>query len=133
MTFPKKKVLGSNIYPKIWRFVGYSLTLAIIYFSLNSSYPLKQAIINIPFGDQLIHLCAYGFLMYCFGLSWKQQKIQLILAFGLVILGITLEILQAFMHGVDLEFGDNLANILGVVIGYLFANLRIYQSRRVFS
>jgi glycopeptide antibiotics resistance protein len=122
-TFPRK--------PEIWRFLGYSITLVIIYFSLNPSYPFKQTITNIPFGDQAVHFCAFGFLMYCFCQFWKQKKIQFFLGFGLMALGFGLETLQS-LRGGAIELEDAFANTLGVGLGSLIWNLRNFRLRRVF-
>jgi len=108
----------------MWRFLGYAITLIIIYFSLNPAYPLKQAITQIPFGDPIIHLCAFGFLTFCFFLSCERKKFQLILGFGLIILAVTLEIMQTFIGRVDFELADSFANTIGVVIGYLMSKFR---------
>jgi glycopeptide antibiotics resistance protein len=124
LTFSRKTAQTSKIYPEIWRFIGYSITFLIIYFSLNPAYPLKQAIINIPLGDQLIHLCAFGFLMYCFCQFWKQNPIRIILGAGLVFLGIGLETLQTTLGGKPFEFEDGFANTVGVGLGYLVSSFR---------
>jgi len=119
---PGKTALGTNIHPKTWRFLGYSITLLIIYFSLNPTYPLKRTLAHIPFSDPTIHIISFGLLVYCFCLSWKQKKIQIFLVLGLIILSITLEILQALIGAVDFSFKDSIANTLGVGLGYLVAS-----------
>ena len=71
--------------------------------------------------------------MYCFCRSWENKKIQLVLAFGLVVFGVFLEIQQASIAGADFEFEDSLANTIGIIIAYLFANLRNINKKRFFS
>ena len=124
MIYPMKEVPDPKIYSKFWRFLGTSIALLIIYFSFNPSYPLKQAITELPFGDQFIHLSAFGLLMYCFCLSLEKKIIQFILGFSLMILGIGLETLQVYLTGRRFEFEDGFANILGVAMGYLVSCFR---------
>ncbi|NIS85874.1 MAG: hypothetical protein GWN88_12570 [Nitrospinaceae bacterium] len=87
-------------------------------------YPLKQAVSQIPLGDSGIHLFGFGLLAYCFFRSWEKEKTRGNLFFSLVALGITLEILQAFMILADFEFEDSLANTAGVMMGYFLVNAR---------
>ena len=122
MISPEPTAPGSTINLKLLGFLGFAITLAVIYFSPNPAYPLKQSVADTPYGDPLIHLFSFGLLMYCFCLPWKQNHIRIFLGICFVLLGIGLEMLQTVGGGL-FELGDTIANTAGVVIGYLFTKL----------
>jgi len=70
--------------------------------------------------------------MYSFYQSWEHKHL-LILAFGLVVLGIILEFQQSSTAGAIFEIVDSLANTTGVIIGYLVAYLLNTHKKRISS
>jgi glycopeptide antibiotics resistance protein len=117
---PEQPISGSSLSLKLLGFLSFAITFAVIYFYLSPDYPLKQSVGNILLGDKIIHLFSFGILMYCFSMLWKQNHIRIILGVFFMMLGIGLELLQTPVGAGQFEFGDIIANTLGVVIGYLF-------------
>lgn len=83
---------------------------------------------SIPHVDKLVHFLMYFAL--ALNLSYKFQKTKhraLALVFGAA-LGIMLEIAQNYISGRDMSFIDGIANVIGLIFGWLF-----YVKFRVFS
>ena len=87
----------------------------------------------MPYGDKTIHLFSFGLMMYCFCLLWKQNYTRIILGIFFMLLGVSLEILQTPVGGGQFEFGDIIANTLGVVIGFVLVHLRKNDDQEEFS
>lgn len=107
--------------------LGYSAAAVVVYFSVNPAYPLKHAIAQIPFSDPIIHLCGFALVTFCFCLSTRHQLLQLSMSSGLIALALILETLQSILFGTAFGFGDSVANVAGVVVGYWAA----YRTSRV--
>lgn len=120
MIYPEQITSASPLSLKLLGLLGLAVTIALVYFYLSPDYPLKQSVTNTLLGDKIIHLFSFGVLMYSFCLFLKQDRIRTVLGICLVLLGVGLEILQAPMGGGQFEFGDIVANTLGVAAGYLF-------------
>jgi VanZ family protein len=124
LTFPGETAPSSSLSLKLLGLLGLAVALAVIYFYLNPTFPIKQSVANTLLGDKLIHLFSFGLLMYCFCLIWKQNYIRIILGIFFIMLGVGLEMLQAPVGGGQFEFGDIIANTLGVAIGFFLTTLR---------
>jgi len=89
---------------------------------LNPAYPFKQPLAQIPFSDSVIHLCSFALVTFCFCLSTRHKLLQLALYCGLMMVAVALEGLQAAINRFAIEVGDSVANMAGVVVGYLVAS-----------
>ena len=105
-------------YHQFWLFVGWSLVVMVIYFSLNvGGLPGLNSFLH----DKLSHLLGYSGLMLWFSQLYKTTKIRSLLAVLLACLGITLEYLQGIGGIRMFEVADMLANATGVALGWILA------------
>lgn len=102
--------------PRLWRFLGWSLVLVVVYLSLTPRPPPT----NIELGDKIGHLAAYAGLMGWW-LQIHRRPERLALVF--VLMGLALEILQSLSGFRNGDIFDVAANTLGVGLGWLTALL----------
>lgn len=102
--------------PRLWRFLGWSLVLVVVYLSLTPRPPPT----NIELGDKIGHLAAYAGLMGWW-LQIHRRPERLALLF--VLMGLALEILQSLSGFRNGDVFDMAANTLGVGLGWLTALL----------
>ena len=120
-TYPGEKELR---YKGIWRSIGYLIALSIIVLSL---IPNPERITPFSASDKLLHVLAYAFSMFWFGLCFNRDKL-LIIGAGLIILGIILEIIQGQTGYRTMNLYDIIANCLGVFIGLILSFSRVSRS-----
>ena len=101
----------------VWRSIGYLITLSIVVLSL---IPDPERITPFSFSDKFLHVLAYAFSMFWFGLCFKRDKL-LIIGAGLIILGIVLEVIQGKPGYRTMSLYDIIANCLGVFIGLILS------------
>jgi hypothetical protein len=102
--------------PRLWRFLGWSLVLVVVYLSLTPKPPPT----GMEFGDKFGHLAAYAGLMGWW-LQIHRRPERLALLF--VLMGLGLEILQSLSGFRNGDIFDMAANTLGVGLGWLTALL----------
>ena len=107
---------------KVWLPLGWFAVCVLIYQSLNPSPPELP---EIPFADKMAHLLIYAWIMLWFGFIYRPGKEYLILGLGLILLGVTLEILQGASGYRSMEVLDAGFNALGVFSGWLLARTRL--------
>jgi len=119
----------------LWLTLGVGLFVSIIYLSLTPKPPVT---LSFSMGDKLGHLLAYCMLMGWFAQLYTVwfQRVFLSIAFGLM--GVTVEVLQAMGGHRFFEYNDMVANIIGVVVGwllsrYLFPGLLFNIDKRLAS
>lgn len=111
------KLMGHLQFIRFWRLLGWLLVAVVVYLSLTSSLPdVKLGIQN---QDKFEHFAAYALLAWWFSQIYP-VRLHGFLGLFLVTLGISLEFLQDLV-GRDFEYGDMLADMLGIVGGYLLA------------
>ncbi len=71
--------------------------------------------------DKLYHLMAYAALVLVGGIGFKGLRPLLLVALGLLILGVGLELAQAIVPGRYASGHDALANMAGIILGCLAA------------
>lgn len=101
--------------PQIWFATAFGMLALVVYLSLN------HAPVQLP-GDQggrFGHLAAYGALMFMFARMYALPRGRLLIGALLVLVGITLECLQATTGYRTFEYADMIANTIGVVLGWL--------------
>ena len=69
--------------------------------------------------DKWGHLVAYAVLMGWFGQLYTRKYQLIVLAIGFCVMGITMEYLQRMGGHRMFEYGDMLADALGVLLGWL--------------
>jgi len=120
---------------KTWQTLGWVAVCVLIYQSLNPSPPeLPQW----PLADKLAHFMAYGWIMLWFGFIYRPEKKFLLIGLGLILLGVTLELLQGASGYRSMEVSDACFNALGVLAGWFLARTRIsstllWTERLIFS
>jgi VanZ family protein len=106
---------------RLWVAAGWLLITAIIYLSLA---PVAIEI-NVQEGDKLGHLLAYGALMAW----WSQLYVSIATRFRLglifVAVGAAIEVAQGFTPTRSPELLDLVADITGVLLGWLASPPRI--------
>lgn len=105
-------------FARIWRLVGWLLVIGIVCLSLTPSLP--EVRLGVPAQDKLGHFTAYALLAWWFSQAYP-LRLRGFFSLFLAALGIGLEFLQDFMGYRYFEYGDMLANTLGVAAGYWLA------------
>lgn len=103
---------------RIWLAFGWLWVTTVLWLSLTPSPPQP---LTFDYSDKLGHALAYLFLMGWFAVAWC-GKHRIIGAAGLVAMGVLVEILQGLSGYRHFEFADMLANISGVLLGWLMMN-----------
>ena len=103
-----------------WRRLSFLLILLIIFLSLQPN-PVDTS--GIALGDKWAHLLAYGGLMGWFGLI-VIRAFQWRFALAFIALGVALEFVQGMTGYRNFDYGDMLANALGVGFGYWLCSSR---------
>jgi VanZ family protein len=80
--------------------------------------------------DKAQHFTAYFGLALLGLLGWAHRRSPLVIFIAAIVLGGTLELLQAVV-GRDAEWGDMLANTLGAATGTLLASLLLWLAQLV--
>jgi hypothetical protein len=101
-------------YRRAWLALGCLWIALVIFLSLTPSPPQP---LGFPGEDKVGHVCAYGFLMFWFGLIYRPGKVYLSIGLGFVLMGIILECVQGDLGHRTFEWGDVTANLAGVLLG----------------
>src|SRR5690606_19178366 len=80
--------------------------------------------------DKTQHFGAYAALALCGALGWPRGRPLALVVAGLTAIGIAIEFLQMLVPGRAAEFGDGVADILGVAAGTALALLLRHLLRR---
>jgi hypothetical protein len=102
----------------LWLLIGWALVGVVIYLSLTASPP---EVVDFAFADKFEHLLAYGVLMGWFTQLTPRINRQRWWALGFCLMGIVLEVLQGMSGYRMFDYGDMLANALGVGLGWWLA------------
>ena len=103
----------------LWLTIGYALVALVVYLSLTSS-PVDLEL-SFPYEDKIFHAFAYFTLMAWFSQIYHDRFQRNMIAVLFVFMGITLEYLQGFDPNRYFEFGDMVANSIGVALGFSIA------------
>lgn len=104
-----------------WIAIGWLMVAAIVVGSL-ATVPAVGP--DLPQGDKLQHVAAYFALTAWFAQISARWRVLLVHALGFVLLGATLEVLQALNPGRRFELADMVANAVGVLLGLGLARSR---------
>jgi len=103
----------------LWLAIGYALIALVLYLSLTSE-PIEMSGL-FAYQDKLYHALAYFILMAWFSQIYHHRFQRNMIAVILVIMGLTLEYLQSLDPNRFAEFGDMVANVTGVALGFAVA------------
>lgn len=103
-------------YRRIWQSTGVAMILLVVWLSLADIY-LPQ--VPSSLGDKINHLFAYGVLMGWHGQFFIAMRQRVILAVGLILLGLSMEYLQGVTAYRHFDWVDACANAVGVLLGGL--------------
>jgi VanZ family protein len=100
----------------LWRFLGWTLVLTVVYLSLTPKPPPT----GVQFGDKIGHLAAYAALMgWWLQIHRRPERLALIF----VLMGLAIELLQSLSGFRTGDIFDMAANTLGVGLGWASARL----------
>ena len=103
----------------LWLAIGYALVVLVVYLSLTSQ-PVDLEL-NLPYEDKFFHALAYFTLMAWFSQIYHDRFQRNMIAVVFVFMGVMLEYLQSFDPARYSEFGDMVANTIGVALGFSMA------------
>ena len=112
-------------YQKLWLILGCIWVGLVIFLSLT---PAPTQPFDFPGIDKVGHACAYGFLMFWFGLIYKPGRAYRYLGLGFVIMGIILECMQGALGDRTFEWGDVAANAFGVIAGLALSGTKLSEA-----
>ena len=101
-------------YRWLWLALGWTLVLSVIVLSVIPA-PIQVSVVE---GDKLGHLLAYGTLMVWFANLYDELNPRVILAIGLVAMGVILEFVQRWTGYRTFEIADMAADAIGVFAGW---------------
>lgn len=108
-------------HPRIWLAIGWIVTALTIIASLVPVQDLPKPPAGI--NDKMEHFIAYALLSIWFAGIYPRSRYAII-AVGLFLLGIAIEIAQGAMHwGREADVYDVIANTVGIVAGMTLALL----------
>jgi VanZ family protein len=114
-----------------WTVLGLVYVALVVYMSLVPAPPTD--VLPFPQADKAVHFSAYAFLMLWFGQIYHERSVALLVASGLVMLGILLEIFQGLSGYRTFEYPDIAANTVGVASGFCIARTRFGGLLRAFE
>lgn len=103
----------------LWLTIGYALVAMVVFLSLTSS-PVDMEL-SFPYEDKFFHALAYFTLMAWFSQIYHDSFQRNMIAVVFVFMGVSLEYLQSFDPNRYFEFGDMVANSIGVALGFSVA------------
>lgn len=115
--------------PRPWQILLALLTLLVCYLAFTPMPPKQVGM----FWDKINHMAAFTAMSFtaCLGFPGPRRTVTLVLL-GLLALGGSIELVQAFVPGRSCELDDLLADTLGIVTGAAIALplLRLAGPRR---
>lgn len=103
----------------LWLTIGYALVVMVVFLSLTSSPVVIDP--SFPYEDKFFHALAYFTLMAWFSQIYHDSFQRNMFAVVFVFMGVILEYLQSFDPNRYFEFGDMVANSIGVAVGFFVA------------
>ena len=102
-------------FPRLWQTIAWLLVVAVVIVTLMPKPPQVEF---MPSWDKAHHFLAYAGLTFWF----RQAFVSIRWTIFLMALGIALEFIQGWSGYRYFEYGDMLANTLGVIGGLLLAS-----------
>ncbi|MGC2520039.1 MAG: VanZ family protein [Burkholderiales bacterium] len=107
-------------FPRLWQVLGWIMVLAIVIGSLLPSKMLEPVLPD--WNDKLIHIVAYGIVMFWFSMLDRALRRQALWALGFVAMGVAIEFAQRATGYRDFEIADMVADAIGVALGWVLAH-----------
>lgn len=101
----------------VWIGTAWLLVIVVVYLSL-ARIPQD---IDVPHGDKYAHVLAYGVMAFWFMQIYSGVRARVVVALGLALLGVILEILQGHTGYRMFDYADMVANVAGVAVGWIAA------------
>ncbi len=122
MTFDFQRAGMMNVehlrYKRLWLAVGCLMLLVVTVASLISvPPPLKTFMLQ----DKVLHTLVYACLMAWFTQIYRHDLTRLLLAVGLVLMGICMEFAQSMVPARQFDVLDMVANTSGVMLAWALA------------
>jgi VanZ family protein len=115
------------------QYVIWSLSVVLVVTGslLPAGSPIIRAVGMLPVSEKVLHFCIYTWLALLSLIIVRRRPIALLVAFAMVLLGVTLEFGQKLVPGRAFELRDMFVNSLGVLTGVLLGIIatRIYPVR----
>jgi VanZ family protein len=113
--FPAHSKNPLQLFP-LWFALGVGLVALVIFLSLT---PKPPHLVNFAMSDKVGHSLAYAVLMGWFGQLYRGKLPLALFALGFTLLGVSMEYLQWLGRVRDFEYDDMLADIIGVIVGWI--------------
>ncbi|MEA3359648.1 MAG: hypothetical protein U9R17_09635 [Thermodesulfobacteriota bacterium] len=118
---------------KLWSTLGWLLVGFVIFFSLS---PSQADTTVFSHSDKVVHILVYAFIMLYFGCIYLPGGAYRRLGIGFILMGFVLELIQGLIDYRTMEYLDMLANLTGVLIGWLssktsLSSILIYSENRL--
>ncbi len=97
--------------------------ISIVYVIFESITPTPDFPADFNFADKVYHALAYAWLAALPTVGFRQRKAALYATGAMIVLGVALEIVQAFLPTRSCELGDMLADAVGAVSGFYLGSL----------
>lgn len=110
------------IYPRRWQLASLLLLLAVMAFALVPSYWPKQAGNMWGNSDKVLHSLTFAILAIWFSGQYARSHYWKLIA-GLLVFGALIEVCQYVVPYRTAQLGDMLADIIGIICGFLIAFL----------
>jgi len=120
-----------------WLLIGWLLVFAVVILSLIPPITADTVpLFVLPHGDKIAHFIAYFVLMGWFVQIYYNNSQRIYFAFGFLLLGITIEVLQELGGMRESDWYDIVANSSGVLFAYLlsktsFANMLLWIEKKL--
>ena len=98
-----------------WLIIGWVMVGVIVFYSLTPSPPVP----GFSYADKVFHVAGYAGIMFWFAQLYQKQVTRNVYAIGFMLMGIGLEFVQDWGGVRVFEFGDMVANMLGVFLIWL--------------
>ena len=117
-----KSMSVATVYPdlklrNLWLVIGCLLVAFVLYQSLSSHPKVMSGMFH--YEDKLYHALAYFTLMAWFSQIYHQAVQRIIIALLFVFMGLMVEYLQSLNPYRSAEFWDMVANVIGVMLGFV--------------
>lgn len=105
-------------YKRLWIAIGCLMLLGVVVASLISVPPTLKAFM---LQDKVLHTLVYASLMAWFTQIYRHDLTRLMLAIGLVLLGVCIEFAQSMVPARNFDVMDMIANTSGVILAWALA------------
>ncbi len=115
-------MIESLRYRNLWLGIGWLMVLTVLVLSLMPKPPQPMHFVG---ADKVEHVLAYFIMMGWFAQLYHATRERVLVATGLIALGIVIEILQPMLGPRYFEWWDMLADSIGVLLAWLLAGPRL--------